>query len=106
MTGVIESIANGKLTARTTNGPVEVPLAELRSIDFAHRQPEPRQIQDGTVRATFAQGGGLTFVLESWRPNEMIIRSPDFGKAKINPAAFTRLQFLSPEKKPAEGPKG
>jgi hypothetical protein len=36
----------------------------------------------------------------------MIIRSADFGKARINPAAFTRLQFLSPEKKAVAGPKG
>jgi hypothetical protein len=106
VTGTIESIANGKLTAHTTNGPVEIPVAQLKSIDFAHRQVETPATPAGAVRATFAQGGGLTFILESWRPDEMVVRSPDFGKAKINPAVFTRLQFLSPEKKPAEGPKG
>jgi hypothetical protein len=36
----------------------------------------------------------------------MIIRSADFGKARINPASFTRLQFFPPEKKAATGPKG
>jgi hypothetical protein len=106
VSGVIESIANGKMTARTTNGPVELALEKIRSIDFAHPQAGSAQTQATTVRATFAQGGGLTFILESWRPNEMMVRSADFGKARINPAAFTRLQFLLPEKKPVEGPKG
>jgi hypothetical protein len=105
VTGIIESISNGKLTARTTNGPVEIPIGELKSIDFAHRAAETPQIQAASVRATFAQGGALTFLLESWRPDEMTIRSPDFGTVKINPAAFIRLQFLSADKKP-DAPKG
>ncbi len=102
----IESIGNGKMAIRTTNGPVEIPLDQLNAINFAHRQPGPAQTEAATVRATFAQGGGLSFILESWRKNEMIIRSADFGKARLNPAAFTRLQFLTPEKKPAPEPKG
>jgi hypothetical protein len=101
----IESIANGKMTVNTTNGPVKIPLEEIKAIDFAHRQAGPPKTQAPTVRATFAQGGNLTFALESWQPGEMIVRSPDFGKVKINPAAFTRLQFLTPEKNTAERPK-
>jgi hypothetical protein len=104
--GAIESINNGKMAARTTHGPVEIPLAQLKAIAFARQQTSPPQTQAGAVRATFAQGGALTFILETWRPNEMIIRSADFGKARINPAAFARLQFLSPEKKAAAEPKG
>jgi hypothetical protein len=104
--GVIESISNGKMTARTTNGLVEIPLTKLQAITFARQQTNSSQPQTATVRATFAQGGGLTFILESWRPNEMMVRSPDFGTVKINPAAFTRLEFLIPEKKTPTEPKG
>ncbi len=104
--GAIESISNGKIGLRPPNRPLEIPLAEVKAIAFAHRQTSPPQTQAATVRATFAQGGDLTFILETWRPDEMIIRSADFGKARINPAAFTRLQFLSPEKKAPDGPKG
>jgi hypothetical protein len=103
--GAIDLISNGKMAARTAHGPVEIPLARLKAITFTHRQTSPPQTQPATVRATFAQGGALTFILETWRPDEMIIRSADFGKAGINPAAFTRLQFLSPEKKAAAAPK-
>jgi hypothetical protein len=104
--GPIQSINNGKIALRPPNRPLEIPLAELKAVTFARRQTSPPQTQAATVRATFAQGGALTFILETWRPDEMIIRSTDFGKARINPAAFTRLQFLSPEKKAAQGPKG
>jgi hypothetical protein len=102
--GAIESISNGKITVRTTNGPVNIPLAELKAVSFAHPHAGLRQAQAATVRATFNQGGGLSFILESWRPNEMIVRSADFGKARINPAAFTRLRFLFPEKKAPKEP--
>jgi len=104
LTGTLKSMADGKLLARATNGPIEIPLAKLQAIDFAHATNSAPPAQTATVRATFAHGGGLTFDLESWRPGEMTVRSPDFGEAKINPAAFSRLQFLLPEKK--TGPKG
>jgi hypothetical protein len=107
ITGAIESISNGKMAAHTANGPVEIPLAQLKAIAFARSQASPPQTGEAAaVRATFAQGGALTFTLETWRPGEMTIHSADFGQARINPAAFTRLQFLSPEKKAAPGPKG
>ncbi len=106
VSGTIDYIADGKMHANTGKGPVEFPLAMLNAIDFAQHPGHQSQVEGNTVRATFAQGGNLTFVLESWKPDKMIVRSPDFGKARMDPAAFTRLQFLAPEKKPAEGPKG
>ncbi|MGD0813694.1 MAG: hypothetical protein ABSA83_08835 [Verrucomicrobiota bacterium] len=103
--GAIDSISNGKLAFRTTHGPMEIPLVRLKALAFARRQDNSPEIKAGNVRATFAQGGVLTFILESWRPDVMIIRSADFGRARINPAAFTRLRFLFPEKKAGEEPK-
>ena len=104
--GAIESINNGKVDARAAKGPIDISIADVKAIHFTPAQASPPQIHDATVRGAFAQGGSLTFDLETWRPGEMVIRSPDFGKARINPAAFTRLQFLFPEKKAPEGPKG
>jgi hypothetical protein len=103
--GAIESISNGRMAFRTAHGPVEIPLARLKALTFAHRQGNTPEIKAGTVRGTFAQGGVLTFNLEAWRSDEMIIRDADFGKVSINPAAFTRLQFLFPEKKPVQESK-
>jgi hypothetical protein len=104
ITGSIDSIVDGKLSAHTTNGLVELPLEKIKAVDFAHRPVPPAQVQVSVVKATFAQGGDLTFILESWRPDEIIAHSPDLGKIRINPAAFIRLQFLVAEKK-ADEPK-
>jgi hypothetical protein len=104
VTGTMESMADGKVDTRTTNGPVEIPFAKLKAIDFAHSTIAPTE-QSGSVRGTFVHGSGLTFDLESWQPGEMTVHSEHFGRAKFNPAAFSRLQFLSPEKKTGE-PKG
>jgi len=105
VTGDIESIAGGKMTVNTTNGPVKIPLTEIKAIDFAHRPSPPPQNKPAIVRATFAQGGDLTFTLDSWRPDEMIIHSADFGKARINPTAFTHMQFLLPQTNGPDGQK-
>lgn len=103
--GAIDSIADGKLRINTDKGPVELPLAMVNNIDFAHKQAAPTEPQPNTVRGTFVQGDTVTFLLESWRPDRMVIRSPDFGKVRVDPAAFTRLQFLATGKKSADGPK-
>lgn len=101
-TGDIQSMAGGKLTAISSNGPMEISLDKLKAVDFAHPEAAQAQTNAASVRAMFVRGGNLTFTLESWRPDEMIVRSPDFGEARFNPTAFTRLQFISAEKKPAE----
>jgi hypothetical protein len=106
LAATIESIRNGRVSVRGTNGPAEFSLAKLRGISFARHEAPPAQTQAATVRATFGQGGNVTFSLESWRPDKMIIRSADFGKAEIDPSAFTRLQFIYPDKIAPEEPKG
>lgn len=105
LSGTIQSAGGGRMTIRTSRGPEDILFSEIKAVDFARVPNSPASVLTGPVRATFANGGSVTFVLESWRPNEMIVRSADFGKARLNPAAFTRLQFLGPDKKPA-GPNG
>ena len=104
--GSIESISNGKLAFRAAHGLVQMPLLQLKAISFSHRQAPPAQIPQGTVRGTFAQGGVLTFVLESWQPGQMTVSNADFGRARFDPAAFSRLQFLVPDKNAGPEPKG
>jgi hypothetical protein len=103
--GKITAIAENKLILQTKGGAREFPLETLNAIDFVHQEPKPAAFEEGMVRATFARGGNLTFVLESWRPDVMIVRSQELGKLKVNSTAFTQIRFLLPEKKPAESPK-
>ncbi len=93
--GVIEGIQNGKLIIQGALGKSEVSLAEIRQIDFT--APKSPAIASGNVRATLTQGASLTFQLEKWTPEGVVVSSPNFGQATFKPAAFTKLQFgLSP----------
>lgn len=103
ISGTITSLASDKITVKSVDGLSTQAFNQVRALTFAHR--EPAEPPAGTMRATFSQGGNLTFTLDSWQPGEMIVESPDFGHAQINPAAFTRLQFLAPEKKSSEEQK-
>lgn len=133
LTGTLESIADGKLTVQTGKEKVEAPLSRLREVEFAQARaqaantppvslqitpgpdaaatfrwqpPPPGKLSSwsaGNTRASFAQGGILIFQLDGWTPDGVMAHSPIFGKAKFNPAAFVRFQFLQPDttQKPA-----
>jgi hypothetical protein len=48
----------------------------------------------------------VTFDLLSWWPDAILVTNPVFGKATFEPAAFSRLQFIAPEPKSTDEPKG
>ena len=103
--GLIQTIENGQITVQGAGGMTKIPLSQVSAIDFAGVATEAPKTAPGSVRATFVRGGFLTFNLLSWRPDGVIVSSPAFGKATFDPAAFSRLQFVVPETKPADEPK-
>lgn len=104
--GLIQSIANGQISLAGSSGVSKIAVDKVSAIDFAGIATEAAKIVPGGVRATFVRGGYLTFDLLSWRPDAMLVSNPVFGKATFDPAAFSRLQFIAPEAKSAEEPKG
>ena len=103
--GAVASIADGKISLLTIGGTTNVPLANASAIEFARFQGQTPPPSAVNTRATFVQGGAVTFELLSWRPDGVECSSPDFGRVKFDPAAFGRLQFLASEPKKAEPPK-
>jgi len=91
--GVIESIADGKVTLRGKQDKVEIPLERVSRLAFAPAPGGPSVEKEGTVHAFLAGGGPLTFQLESWAAEGVRLRSPVFGEAKFDPNAFRRLVF-------------
>ena len=91
--GVIESLADGKVALRGKLGRTDISLERISRIAFASPTPAPAAELDGTVHATFAHGGPLAFQLESWTSEGVKLRSPVFGAATFNPNAFRRLVF-------------
>jgi hypothetical protein len=99
VSGAVDTIARGRISLLTTNGMTPIALTRANAIEFARARSQPFKPAAGSVRATFAQGGVVTFELLSWRPDGVVVVSPDFGKATFDPAAFSRLQFLAPDPK-------
>jgi len=93
VSGAVVGIANGQISMVTTAGATNVPLAGASAIDFAPFQGLATTASAVNTRATFVQGGSVTFELLSWRPDGVAGLSPDFGKVTFDPAAFDRLQF-------------
>jgi hypothetical protein len=104
--GQIQSIANGQISFVDAGGLTKIPVNKVSAIDFAGIATEASKAAPGSVHATFARGGFVTFDLLSWRPDSILVTSPVFGKATFDPAAFSRLQFVAPEPKSADEPKG
>ncbi len=92
LAGVVESIADGKMTLRGKKDTAEVPLGRVRRLAFAPQTGPARELPDG-VHATFANGGPVIFQLESWAADGVTVRSPVFGEARFDPNAFRRLVF-------------
>ncbi len=97
VSGAVTAIAAGQISLLTSGGPTNVPLAGARAIEFARFQGQAPPPAAAHARATFLQGGSVTFELLGWRPGGVAALSPDFGKVTFNPSAFGRLQFLTAE---------
>jgi hypothetical protein len=89
--GVLESLADGKATLQGKLGKTEIPLEQIIRIVFAPQKGGAPAEAEGTVHATLARGGPLTFQLTSWTPEGVTLRSPVFGQARFDPNAFRRL---------------
>jgi len=103
LSGVIESLAGGKMTLRGKEDNTEVPLERVSRLVLASAPGEPAKELEGSVHAVFAHGGPVTFQLESWTAGSVNVRSPVFGQAKFDPNAFRRLVFRPLDPAAGEG---
>ncbi len=99
ISGEIQGVANGQMSIVTGSGTAQVPLGKVTGIEFARVGGEASKPGASNVHASFVQGGALSMELISWRPDGVVVVSPDFGKASFDPAAFSRLKFLWSEPK-------
>lgn len=93
-------IGNHRVTIETTYKTFELPVSRVRS--FALRTPEeaadpeltwkPRR-RAGDIRASFTNGGHLTFELVGLGDTSLRGRSQTFGEAEFDLGVFSRLEF-------------
>lgn len=92
--GKVEKIEQSELTLKTRFNEIRLPVSRIKKLALAPSEYDERLLQNGDVRAWFADGNYITFRLEGIAEDGKITgTSQHFGTAQFNPAAFTRIEF-------------
>jgi hypothetical protein len=93
--GNLQAIRDGKLAVVTAGVTRDVPLSQVKQIEFAAAKSGQSIRAMGNVRAFFGNGGSVSLNLERWDKQGVVGSNPALGSVRFDPAAFTRLVFLS-----------
>ncbi len=107
ISGALKGIKDGKIAFTTSFASLDIPLERVGQIELAQAKPTKPALVPGEVRATFAGRGSITFTLESWDANQVSGYSPNLGRVKFSPAAFSQIEFnLDKQKAGGDDPFG
>jgi hypothetical protein len=101
LSGTLKGIQNGTMQFQTGFATLEVPVERIGEIELAGGPSEPPPALSTDARVVFADRGSLTFRIDRWDDQQIIGTSPNFGKLRLNPLAFSSVQF-NLDKKRAE----
>jgi len=101
VSGVLKGIKDGKIAFTTSFASLDIPLERVGQIELAQAKIEKPVLVPGEVRATFAGRGSVTFTLENWDANQVTGYSPNLGRMKFSPAAFSQVEFNLDKQKAA-----
>lgn len=92
ISGKIEQILENQVRFNSSNGKaLEIPLDRIKVFELATRTiPKPTSNSTNT-KATFRNGGVISFQLERWTPQEIVATSSSLGKVVFHPSAFDRI---------------
>lgn len=92
--GKVEKIENSEITLKTRFNEIKLPVSRIRKLALDPAEYDERLLQNGDVRAWFADGNYTTFRLDGIDADGKITGSSQhFGTAVFDPAAFTRIEF-------------
>ena len=92
LTGQLQAIQNGELKMKSALGEFAIKLGKVASIHNARAKGAPK-MPTGSVRATLAGRGQLTFQILDWKNGELSVQSPTFGKATLKAKAVQAMDF-------------
>jgi len=87
------SIKDGFVQIKSPLGEIKLPVARLRDINLKKDALETSIRRKGDVRAWFPDGTSLVFRLDSVGDGTLTGSSQNFGTAKFNLNAITRIEF-------------
>jgi hypothetical protein len=90
--GGVKSIQDGKMNVTGAGTDLQIPLTRVKQIELAGEKSK-LAVPNKSIRAYFARGGSVTFLLEKMDHDTIVATSPAFGSVKIKTGAFERLLF-------------
>jgi hypothetical protein len=106
ISGALKTIKDGKMSFNTAFATLDVPIERVAQIELSGEKSDKVGQKAGDVRAVFVDRGTVTFQLERWDDQQVVGNSPNFGKVKFLPTAFTMIQFNLDKAKTPEGDAG
>jgi hypothetical protein len=106
ISGALKTIKDGKMSFNTAFATLDVPIERVAQIELSGEKSDKVGQKAGDVRAVFVDRGTVTFQLERWDDQQVVGNSPNFGKVKFLPTAFTMIQFNLDKVKTPEGDAG
>lgn len=92
--GSVEKIENSEISLKTRYNEIKIPVSRIKKLALAPTEYDERLLQNGDVRAWFANGNFITFRFEGINDQGKITgTSQHFGTAQFDPAAFSRIEF-------------
>jgi hypothetical protein len=91
--GEVTAIQDGIITLKTSFDEVKLPVGRLRSINLKPASLEEPKRMNGDVRGWFLDGSSLVFRVDQVDAESVTGYSQNFGSAKFNLKAFSRLEF-------------
>jgi hypothetical protein len=92
--GEVKAIENSEISVITRFNEIKLPVSRIRKLALSPTDYDERLLQQGDVRAWFADGNYITFRFDGVDDSGKIIGySQHFGTAQFDTAAFTRIEF-------------
>jgi hypothetical protein len=92
--GKVERIENSQIHLKTRFNEIKIPVSRVKKLALAPAEYDERLLQNGDVRAWFANGNYITFRLDGIKEDGKIRgTSQHFGTAEFDATAFTRIEF-------------
>ena len=93
LSGEVLSITKGVIAIQTPLGPIQLPVARLRTVTLPPGDLERCKRRNGDIRAWFADGSAIVFQLDAVKEDTLLGSSQNFGSAAFKLAAFSRIEF-------------
>jgi hypothetical protein len=93
LSGTLRSIKDDKMSFATAFAALDVPLSQIAQITLRAEKAAKPEPTEREARLFLHDRGAITLQIDRWDDQAVLGVSPSFGQLKLNPAAFSVVQF-------------